>query len=258
MSPADGSQDQASDTNVAIAADDRRDPRLKRILRKFLPKRLIAERGIMARLGPKAGRIYLALRLFDGIPMGAPNARIVPPGARNFLFVCFGNIMRSPMAERMMKHALPEYIKDATVASAGIHATPGSPAHPRAQVAAHHFQLPLEDHRSRLLTAQMMDEADAVFAMDFQNKAELLALFPEAKNKIYMLAAYASRSERCREIPDPYFGDQEYTQNCYAAIQQCIANLAASQWPTALAGSRRSLLNQQVNVLSSPTGTPRQ
>lgn len=254
MLPAAGSQNESPQANAEAAANTRRESLLKRTLRPLLPKRLISERGIVVRLGPRAGRLYLALRLLDGVSVGAPNRRKVAPGARAFLFVCFGNIMRSPMAERMLKRAIPEHAGDTQVTSAGIHASAGSPAHPRARIAAHDFDLPLEDHRSRLLTAQMVEQADAVFAMDFQNKAELLALYPEAKHKIYMLAAYAEGADRCREIPDPYFGDQDDARRCYRVLQACIDNLAASLWPASAEDSRQPALPHPGTALSSPTG----
>jgi protein-tyrosine-phosphatase len=63
--------------------------------------------------------------------------------------------------------------------------------------------------------------------MGFQNRAEVLALYPEARGKVVMLSAYAEGAERYREIPDPYFGDLEATRRCYALLQTCIHNLAA-------------------------------
>jgi protein-tyrosine-phosphatase len=46
-------------------------------------------------------------------------------------------------------------------------------------------------------------------------------------SKVVMLSAYAEGAQRCREIPDPYFGDLEATRRCYALLQTCIHNLAA-------------------------------
>ena len=198
------------------------------------------------RLGPRAGRTYLKLRILDAAGMRWSNMRRVPQDARSFLFVCYGNIMRSPMAERMLKRALSECgIEGVQVKSAGIHANPGSEAHPRAQIAARELGLPLDDHRSRLLIESMMEEADAVFAMDFQNKAELLMSFPQAEHKIFMFGAYAGAKGLPCEIPDPYFGDQEESRRCYRVLQTCAENLTESLWP----GRRQEaikLLNPQV------------
>ena len=55
----------------------------------------------------------------------------------------------------------------------------------------------------------MMQEADAIFAMDFQNKAELVTLYPDSGHKVFMLRACLQDSSQM-EIPDPYFGNVEH------------------------------------------------
>jgi protein-tyrosine-phosphatase len=86
----------------------------------------------------------------------------------------------------------------------------------------------LATHRAKLLTREMVDAADAIFAMDFQNKAELLTLYPDAADKIHMLSSYAEGAWKCREIPDPYLGDLEVTRYCARQLQTCIQNLLAA------------------------------
>jgi protein-tyrosine-phosphatase len=211
-----------------MSSIDNRQSALRRIFAPLVPKRLIEERGIFIRLG-QAGRTYAKLLLLDTIGIRQSNRPSVPPGACSFLFVCHGNIMRSPMAELMLKRALSESHQEAVrVLSAGIHATPGTEAHPRARVAAREFGLLLDQHRSKLLTVEMVANADAVFAMDFQNQAELVTRFPQARDKILLLSDYAEGKQRGRPIPDPYFGDQDETSRCYAVLQICVNNLAKS------------------------------
>ena len=67
--------------------------------------------------------------------------------------------------------------------------------------------------------------------MDFENLAELYAVYPEAKNKIHMLSAFAEGKQRNREIADPYYGDEETIRQCYAMLMQCVRNLAQSVFP---------------------------
>src|SRR5580658_5796957 len=81
---------------------------LKDILRKFVPDFLLKQRSIVLRLGPKAGQIYAGLRLLDVLGARSGSQRLVPPSARTFVFVCYGNIMRSAMAEFLMRQALSE------------------------------------------------------------------------------------------------------------------------------------------------------
>jgi protein-tyrosine-phosphatase len=139
--------------------------------------------------------------------------------------------MRSPMAEHMLKRAaLKMGQEEILVNSAGIHATPGTGAHPRAMVAARELGITLDTHQSQLLTAEMVAQADVIFAMDLQNQAELLTEFPQARDKILLLSIYAEGSHRFREIPDPYFGDQEAARHCGVVLETCIHNLAESIW----------------------------
>jgi protein-tyrosine phosphatase len=155
-------------------------------------------------------------------PHGAP-----PLGAstRSVVFVCFGNIMRSPMAEALFRKEAEAVQLAVSATSAGLHAISGSEAHPWAQAASAEMAAPLANHRSRLLTQEMVSEADAVFAMDFQNLAELLALYPEARRKILLLGEYSEGSGRSREIADPYFGNLDTTRGCYAMLHACIRAL---------------------------------
>ena len=207
----------------------------KTVLRKLLPDFLLKERGIYLRLGPKAGAEYMRLRLLHAV--GAKTLiPAIPKTSRSFLFVCFGNIMRSPMAEALLQQEVSNRTRNETlmVASAGLHATPGNVAHPWAQAASADFNISLQKHRAQLLTAKMVYDADAIFAMDFQNKAELLALYPESKHKIFMLSSCLRGPGQHEEIADPYFGDVEATRNCYRTLQTCVQNLADDLFPPAI------------------------
>jgi protein-tyrosine-phosphatase len=207
-------------------------PGYKAIFRKLVPSLFLQERGIYLKLGPRAGAAYAWLRILDMLGLASLRP-VVPKTSRSFLFICFGNIMRSPMAEGLLQrevtHLLPE--QPVRIASAGLHATPGNRAHPRALAASAEFGISLENHRARILTAEMVREADAIFAMDFQNKAELLALYPDSRQKIFMLSAYLQGPGQHGEIPDPYLGDLETTRTCYRTLQTCIQNLAADLFP---------------------------
>jgi protein-tyrosine-phosphatase len=75
--------------------------------------------------------------------------------------------------------------------------------------------------------AESMVLSDLIFAMDFENLAELQTLYPAARNKIFLLSRYAEGRQRNREIPDPYFGDIETTRRCYSVLRACINNLAS-------------------------------
>lgn len=201
---------------------------LKAMSRRFLPRRVKRYAGIYSRLGPQARPVYAKLCIHHVLGLGAANGSpYVPQNARSFLFVCFGNLMRSPMAEAMLRHVLVERgIKDIVVRSAGLHALQGREAHPWALAVSRELGIPLDHHRAQLLTPDLVSSSDAIFAMDFENLAELETLYPTAKRRILLLSRYAHGRQRDREISDPYFGDIETTRQCYSVLSKCIDNLA--------------------------------
>jgi protein-tyrosine phosphatase len=151
-----------------------------------------------------------------------------PKTARSFLFVCFGNIMRSPMCEALMRRTLTAVSNSQiTITSAGLNAVPGRSAHPWAIAAARELDIDLENHRARLLTAEIVRQADVIFAMDYQNQVQLLSRYAEARNKVYMLGAYAKQYQSL-EIRDPYYGSEAGTRECYKILDTCIRNLVRS------------------------------
>jgi len=198
---------------------------LRQWVRKQLPEALLREREAFLRLGSKARWVYARLRVID--LMGVrPKGEHLKSGTRSFLFVCFGNLMRSPMAEVLFRRSATEaHLTDLQISSAGIHAVVGREAHPRAVTVSHEIGVPLSQHRAQLLSPQLVSRADVIFVMDLQNMAEVLSLYPEAKEKVLMLSAYAEGPERNRDIKDPYIGDLDATRRCFAILQTCIRNL---------------------------------
>jgi protein-tyrosine phosphatase len=195
------------------------------LAKKIVPGRLIQEvrryRGFKKSERPT----YLKLRITSMLGI---HSRKVPRDARSFVFVCFGNIMRSPMSEALFKQAIARHPSiEAKITSAGLNATPGTPAHPWAIAAAQDFGISLEDHRATLLTRAMVDEADAILAMDFQNQVELLSRFPDAADRFFMLGVYAGTA-RPLEIHDPFFGNLDATRSCYQLLQTYTQNFADS------------------------------
>jgi protein-tyrosine-phosphatase len=205
----------------------------KDLLRKFIPDFLLKQRNIVQRLGPRAGQIYFGLWLRDVVGARGTSRRLVPPSARTFVFVCYGNIMRSAMAEYLMRRAVREarLEEEVCILSAGLHPNPGREAHPWAQQASADLGTSLADHRAKPLTQEMVQQADCILAMDFQNKAELLTLYPDSCEKVFMLSAYAEGPWQYREIPDPYMRDLEATRFCCFQLQTCVRNLIISTFP---------------------------
>jgi protein-tyrosine phosphatase len=128
------------------------------------------------------------------------------------LFVCMGNICRSPTAEGVMRGLLREQGIDGRVEldSAGTgnwHA--GDPPDERAVAAAQGRGIVLEG-AARQVTAADFDHFDLILAMDRENERALLALAPDdaAKAKVRLLREFdpASVAAGDLDVPDPYYG----------------------------------------------------
>ncbi len=125
------------------------------------------------------------------------------------LFVCMGNICRSPTAHGVFralveKEGLAEVIR---IDSAGTHAYHvGSPPDKRAQATALQRGVDLSDLVARRVEEQDFASFDYVVAMDQDNYMALSAICPdEHVDKIQMFMDFAPQM-RTREVPDPYYG----------------------------------------------------
>lgn len=131
--------------------------------------------------------------------MSAANEK--PP--RTILMVCTGNLCRSPMAAALLRRYLDD--DDARrgwrVFSAGLWAEDGEPPSTGAVMAMAERGIDLTGHRSRRLTPQMVEEADLILGMAPQHVEALRQAFPEARDRIYLLAEMAGESHG---IADPY------------------------------------------------------
>lgn len=125
------------------------------------------------------------------------------------LFVCMGNICRSPTAEGVFRKYVSDAGLDADIQadSAGTHAYhSGEPADRRAHAAALRRGFSLEGIRARRVTEEDFDTFDYILAMDQDNLMVLQERAPnELRGKVRLFLEFAE-SRRENEVPDPYYG----------------------------------------------------
>jgi len=151
---------------------------------------------------------------------------VSPANIRNILFVCAGNICRSPMAEWQLKALLRENpITGMQVGSAGLIALPDNAASFNAVRVARENSISLEEHRARLVNTELIDNADLVLVMESHQGHELIANHPQASEKILLLRHFARYGSRERGISDPYGRNLEAYRFCFEDIKECVDSL---------------------------------
>ncbi len=128
------------------------------------------------------------------------------------LFVCLGNICRSPMAEGVFSHVAGKAGHGETfvIESAGTGAWHiGNPPDPRAVAAARRRGIDLSAQKARQVRVEDFDDFDLVLAMDASNHANLLRMAPEAHAHKVRLFLEHLPDPLAREVPDPYYGGDE-------------------------------------------------
>lgn len=128
------------------------------------------------------------------------------------LFVCMGNICRSPSAEAVfLSHLRSNALEEAfEVASAGTHGYHiGDPADSRSIVHAQKRGIDLTFHRAQKVQPGDFEYYDYILAMDNTNFSHLKAICPHPlRRKLYRFCEFATESDQT-EVPDPYYGGEK-------------------------------------------------
>lgn len=134
----------------------------------------------------------------------------------NVLFLCTGNICRSPLAERYLRSKLRCSTTNVSVDSAGIRTRIGRSSPEIAVDVATEYGVNLADHRSKPVTETELDWSDVVFVMDLHNYYHLRRQFGDHDEKTFFLGGLTAGSSF--EIDDPYGGTEESFRSLYDEV----------------------------------------
>jgi protein-tyrosine-phosphatase/predicted ATP-grasp superfamily ATP-dependent carboligase len=144
----------------------------------------------------------------------------VSGGPRKIVFLCYGNICRSPLAAALAGQRL----RGMDIESAGFHQQEGRSCPEKIQRIGNLFGVDLSGHRSRRVTHELLTNADLVIAMDKENLNCVRREFPEIVERTTLLGLFGNPPTLV--IADPYLADESITHRICEQVRSSVDNLA--------------------------------
>ncbi|MEM5276897.1 low molecular weight protein-tyrosine-phosphatase [Cupriavidus taiwanensis] len=132
---------------------------------------------------------------------------------KTVLVVCIGNICRSPMAQGLLRQALP----DAEVVSAGLGALSGHAADPQAVDLMSRQGVDISGHRAQQLNHVLIRRADLILVMDGAQRQEIQRLHPATTGRVFRLGELEQL-----DVPDPYRQPRAAFESALQLIQRGV------------------------------------
>jgi protein-tyrosine phosphatase len=146
---------------------------------------------------------------------------------RRVLFVCLGNICRSPLGEGLLRHRAAErgiahLVETASAGTGGWHH--GDPPDHRSIAVARRYGIDISTQRARQLREEDFNTFDLIFAMDRSNLRDVVRRAPHNSSAdIHLFMDFAGGTSR--DVPDPYYGDTEDFERVYTMLNEGCSNL---------------------------------
>ena len=163
------------------------------------------------------------------------HSRIMPRTPFNVLFVCMGNICRSPAGENIFRHQVTEagLEQEIHIDSAGTHSYHIGKGPDRRMCATLKSRGIKSDGKARQFSSQDFHDFDLILTMDDENYALVMAEKPHGSHRaeVQKFSSYCTQPEnQIPEVPDPYYGGQDGFEKVADMLEDgCVAILSMIQ-----------------------------
>jgi len=158
----------------------------------------------------------------------------MPREVRTLLFVCLGNICRSPFAAALAERRLASDGAGIRCLSAGLNTSQAARSPQEACHAAGAYGLSLDTHEPRPLTKELMQGADMVVVMEHSQLHAVRQAYPQYSDRVFLLSLFDAHGRRPYErynIADPFGQPPAMYDDCYRRIAAAVDAIAVALAP---------------------------
>jgi len=169
-------------------------------------------------------------RLHWAMRRRSPDRPPIPADVRSVLFVCLGNICRSPFAALVaQRHLAARGATRVVCTSAGLQPSKAAASPPEAYTASARYGVSLDDHRPQAVTRALVDGADLIVVMERAHVDDLAKAYPDRHDRVVLLPLLdrTARGHERYSIADPFGQRPEAYDRCYRRIDTAVAELIA-------------------------------
>lgn len=141
------------------------------------------------------------------------------------MFICTGNICRSAMAHSMLLKKAKEQNKNVQVYSCGIWAQDGDIATYEGRTVMKNYGIDLSSHRATNIKKSNIEDMDVILCATMNHKLNVIAMYPELKDKIFTMKEYALYPNNDLDIKDPWGYGLDVYKKCAEEIEECIEKI---------------------------------